>query len=360
MERRSFVQAAGLTGLAGALAAGAAPAVHAQVQTRWRMGPGTVPGFCAAADATVQLARRVAEMTGGGFQIDMLADSTAAMPSSRAIDAAVTGHVEIVHVATADLIARDEAFAFGAGMPFGLDARQMDAWLLSGSGEALMRTLHAEHGLVNLPGGHTGAPLGGWFHRPLARLDDLRGLRLQAGGITGQVLERLGAVTAARPAVEARSALQDGGLDAGLFAGPHDDLQMGLHRSASHCAYPAFGDGDCRFAFLVNPRAHAALPRQHQAVLEAAARQVHADILDRYDMLNPVALRKLVAAGTRLFRLPQDALDAAFEESQAVCAELCARNPAFRTLWADQRKVRADLALWQRFAAPGFDPAAIV
>ena len=350
MERRSFVQAAGLTGLAGVLAAGAAPAAATPGLIRWRLVPASVDGVGAASDAVAQLTRHVAEMTGGRFRIDVVADASGPVPPGSAIDAIRDGRIDIVHVPALDLTALDEAFALGAGLPFGLDARQMDAWLLAGRGQDLMRALHADHGLVNLPGGHTGASLGGWFHRPLTHADELQGLRLRATGLMAQVLARLGAVVSTLPPLEARSALRDGGLDAGLFSGPHDDLQLGLHRVAGHCAHPAFGDGGGRFVFLVCPRAHAALDRQDQAVLEAAARRVHVDVAARYEVLNPAALRELVAGGTRLFRLPQPVLDAAFEEVQALCAEQCARHPAFSALWNDQRQAQADMALWQRFA----------
>ena len=67
MERRSFIHK---TGIAGVLAAGAAPAiVNAQSNVRWRMAssfPKALDTIFGAADV---FARKVSDMTGGKFQI---------------------------------------------------------------------------------------------------------------------------------------------------------------------------------------------------------------------------------------------------------------------------------------------------
>ena len=67
MERRSFIQK---TGIAGVLAAGAAPAVvNAQANVRWRLAssfPKSLDTIVGAADV---FAKKVNDMTGGKFQI---------------------------------------------------------------------------------------------------------------------------------------------------------------------------------------------------------------------------------------------------------------------------------------------------
>ena len=69
MERRSFVQGAGL---AGVLAAGMAPAVvHAQANIRWRLASSFPKSLDTIYGAAEVFAKKVGEITGGKFQISV-------------------------------------------------------------------------------------------------------------------------------------------------------------------------------------------------------------------------------------------------------------------------------------------------
>ena len=68
MDRRSMIKHAGV---AGVLAAGAAPAVHAQAAIRWRLAssfPKALDTIYGAADV---FAKKVGEMSGGKFSISV-------------------------------------------------------------------------------------------------------------------------------------------------------------------------------------------------------------------------------------------------------------------------------------------------
>ena len=66
MERRSFVQGAGL---AGVLAAGVAPAVvHAQANIRWRLASSFPKSLDTIFGTAEVFSKQVSEMTGGKFQ----------------------------------------------------------------------------------------------------------------------------------------------------------------------------------------------------------------------------------------------------------------------------------------------------
>ncbi|TAL20726.1 MAG: ABC transporter substrate-binding protein, partial [Aquabacterium sp.] len=68
MKRRSFV---GQAGIAGVLAAGVAPAVHAQQAIRWRLAssfPKQLDTIFGAADV---FTKKVSEITSGKFQISV-------------------------------------------------------------------------------------------------------------------------------------------------------------------------------------------------------------------------------------------------------------------------------------------------
>lgn len=351
MERRSFVQGAGI---AGVLAAGVAPAVHAQAAIRWRLASSFPKSLDTIFGGAEYFARKVSDMTGGKFQISTHA-SGELMPPLGVLDGAQNGTVEIAHTAPYYFVGKDDTFAFGTAVPFGLNARQMNAWMIEGNGLKLLREFYAGYNIINFPGGNTGAQMGGWFRKPVTSLADLKGLRFRTAGIAGKVLERLGVVVQAIPPADIYSALEKGTIDAVEFVGPHDDMKLGFNRVAPHYAYPAFWEGGAQLDLFINQKAFAALPAEYKAIVEVAAFATHTDMLAKYDVKNPAALRQLVAGGTKLFRFPKDAMEAGFKEATALYAEIAAKNANFKKVHDDFVKFRAEQNLWFRFAEAGFD-----
>jgi TRAP-type mannitol/chloroaromatic compound transport system substrate-binding protein len=354
MERRSFVRGAGLAGMAGVLAAGVAPAVHAQASIRWRLASSFPKSLDTIFGGAEVFAKKVGEMTGGKFQISTH-PSGELMPPLGVLDGVQNGTVEIAHTAPYYFVGKDDTFALGTAIPFGLNARQMNAWMFEGNGLKLLHEFYANYGVTSFPGGNTGAQMGGWFRKPVGSLAELKGLRFRTAGIAGKVLERLGVVVQAIPPADIYPALEKGTIDAVEFVGPYDDQKLGFHKVAPNYAYPAFWEGGAQLDFFINQKAFNALPAEYRAIVEVAAGYTHMDMLAKYDLKNPTALRQLVAGGTKLFRFPKDAMEAGFKEANALYGEISAKNPAFKKIYDDMVKVRAEQNLWFRFAEAGFD-----
>jgi TRAP-type mannitol/chloroaromatic compound transport system substrate-binding protein len=227
--------------------------------------------------------------------------------------------------------------------------------MFEGNGLKLMREFYAGYSIINFPGGNTGAQMGGWYRKPINSLADLKGLRFRTVGVTGKVLERLGVVVQAMPGGEIYQALEKGTIDAAEWVGPYDDLKLGFNKVAPHYAYPAWWEGGPQLDFFINQKAFAALPAEYKAMIESAATQAHVDMQAKYDAKNPGALRQLVAGGTKLFRYPKDAMEAAFKEANGLYAEISAKNPAWKKVYEDFAKFRAEQNLWFKFAEAGFD-----
>ena len=66
---------------------------------------------------------------------------------------------------TLPLFRQDETFAWAAPSPFGLNSRQMSAWMFENNGLQLMREFYAKYNMINFPGGNTGAQMGGWYRK---------------------------------------------------------------------------------------------------------------------------------------------------------------------------------------------------
>ena len=145
MDRRSVIKNAGL---AGVLAAGVAPAVHAQAAIRWRLSssfPKALDTIHGAADV---FAQNVKAMSGGKFEISVHAAGEITPPFG-VVDAVQQGSIEMAHTAPYYFFGKDETFALGCAIPFGLNSRQMTAWMLHGNGMKLMREHYNNYNIVN-------------------------------------------------------------------------------------------------------------------------------------------------------------------------------------------------------------------
>jgi TRAP-type mannitol/chloroaromatic compound transport system substrate-binding protein len=351
MERRSFVRGAGL---AGVLAAGVAPAVHAQAAIRWRLASSFPKSLDTIYGAAEVFSKKVSEMTGGKFQVSV-ATPGEIVPAFGVVDAVQAGTVEMAHTAPYYFFGKDPTFALGCAIPFGLNSRQMTAWMFEGNGMKLMREFYANYNIINFVGGNTGAQMGGWWRKEIKSLKDLKGQKFRTGGFGGRVMERIGAVPQNIPGGEIYQALEKGTIDAAEWVGPYDDEKLGFYKVAKFYAYPGFWEGGPQLDFYVNNKAFESLSAENKAIVEAASAYAATEMQARYDARNPAALKRLVAGGARLFRFPKDVMDAAFKEAMALYSELNNTNPAWKKVYEDYSAFRRDANLWFRFTEASFD-----
>lgn len=351
MKRRSLVRDAGLAGILASLAA---PAIHAQPAVRWRLGMAYHPGLDAIAGGTELFARQLAQLSAGRFQVTLVPSEEPVM-SGDWLEALQQGEIEALHAVPTHFVALDECFALDSAIPFGLNSRQMNAWMLEGNGLRMLRDFYASHQVVNFPMGNTGAQMGGWFRHELQTLDDLDGLRMQIGGLGARVMQALGVAPQLLAAGEMTAALERGLLDAAEWVGPHDDRKLGLNRVTRHYYYPGWWEGGAQLSLYCNAKAWRNLPPDLRLMVELAAQSVHAAVQARYDVANPTALKQLVAAGVRVKPFPRVVVDAAFKASAALYAELSRRNPVWRRIYSDLAAFRREQNLWHRLAESSFD-----
>ncbi len=351
MDRRSLIKDAGI---AGVLAAGVAPAVHAQAAIRWRLAssfPKSLDTIFGAADI---FAAKVKAMSGGKFEITTHAAGEL-MPAFGVVDGVQQGTVEVAHTAPYYFFGKDECFALGCAIPFGLNSRQMTAWMFEGNGMKLMREFYAKYSIVNFPGGNTGAQMGGWFRKEIKSLADIKGLKFRIGGFGGKVLAPLGAVPQNIPGGEIYQALEKGTIDAAEWVGPYDDQKLGFNKVAPFYYYPGWWEGGPQLDFFINQKAYDGLSAENKAIIESATAEAHLIMQARYDARNPAALKQLVGAGTKLRPFPNDVMAAAFKSAMAIYEDLNSKNESWKKIYADYSKFRADQNLWFRFTEATFD-----
>ena len=341
-------------GVAGVLAAAAAPAVHAQPSVRWRLASSFPRSLDTIHGAAQVFAHKARQLSGGRFEVSVHAAGEL-MPAFDVVDGVQRGKVEAAHTAPYYFFDKDETFAIGGAIPFGLNSRQMSAWTFEGNGLKLMREFYAQFDIVHFPCGNTGAQMGGWMRREIRSSADLRGLKFRIGGFAGQVLERMGGAPRNIPGGDIHTALEKGAIDAAEWIGPYDDQKLGLHKVAPYYYYPGWWEGGLQLDLYVNRRAYHALPADLKEVVSAAATIAHVETQAKYDARNPAALKQLVVAGAKLRPFPGDVMTEAFKQSMALYDELSRRNENWRRVYSDFAKFRSEQNLWFRFTEATFD-----
>jgi TRAP-type mannitol/chloroaromatic compound transport system substrate-binding protein len=351
MKRRHFLAASG--GAAASFIA--APAIaQSMPEIRWRLTSGFPKSLDTLYGGADVLAKFVSESTDGRFQIQPFAAGEI-VGTFQALDAISNATVEMGHSSSYYYVGKDPTFAFASAAPFTMNARQQNAWMYHGGGLDLYNQFYAKHNVFMLPGGATGAQMGGWFRREIKTLDDLKGLKFRIAGLAGQVMAKLGVVPQQIPGADIYPALERGTIDAAEWVGPYDDEKLGFQRVAPFYYYPGFWEGPGMVHFFFNQQKWNELPKQYRAILQAAAGYVTVDMVAKYDALNPAALRRLVAAGAQLRPFSPEIMDASFTAANELYDEISATNPDFKRVYEHMRAFRNDEYLWFQVAEYSFD-----
>jgi len=352
MDRRSLIKRAGI---AGVLASGIAPAVHAQAAVRWRLASSFPKSLDTIFGSAVKMSETVKALSGGKFEISVHAGGEL-MPAFGNVDALQQNSLEMGQTAPYYFTGKDSIFAFGCAVPFGLTARQMDAWMEHGNGRKLMDAFYAKFNIKSFSAGNTGTQMGGWYRKEIKSVADLKGLKMRmGGGLFGEAMAKLGVVPQNMPAGDVYSALEKGTLDATEFVGPYDDEKLGFNKVAPFYYYPGWWEGGAELEFYVNQKAYDALSAENKAILEAACNVAARDMTAKYDAVNPIALKRLVAAKTQLKPFTKDVMDAGFKASMEVFAEHEAKSPEFKKIHQDMRAFQRDQILWSKFSEYRYD-----
>jgi TRAP-type mannitol/chloroaromatic compound transport system substrate-binding protein len=348
MNRRRII-ASGAAGIAGASALAAPNLASAQPRIRWRCPnsfPKTLDTLYGAAEI---IARRVREMSDGAFEITVSGPGEI-VPGLQILDAVGQGSVECGFTSSLFYFGKDPSLAISTTLPWGMASRAMFAWLNYGGGRDQLRDVFRDQGVVAIPAGCTGAQMGGWLKKEIKTPEDLRGLKFRIAGLGGSVMAKLGVIPQQIAPSDIYPALERGVIDGAEYIGPYDDEKLGFGQVAKFYYYPGFQEIAPSSDLLINQRAWDGLPKSYQSMLEVASAEAWSATAAKYDVLNPPALRRLVAGGTQLRPYPREVMTALYRAAQELYAELGAQNARFKRIHEHWDKFRLEQVQWFRVA----------
>lgn len=353
MERRDFVRklsagaAAGLTltACSSESSTGGAPAVQTAPRLRWRLASSFPRSSDIIFGAAEVLSERVAALTDDRFQIQVYPGGEL-VPSMEVMDAVQQGTVQMGHSAGYYFKGKNPALVFDTSVPFGLTARQQNAWLYYGDGGDLMRELYADFDIHPLPGGNTGAQMGGWFHEEINTPADLDGLKMRIPGLGGEVMDRLGVTVQVLAGGEVYLSLERGAIDAAEWIGPYDDERLGLHEVAPYYYYPGWWEPGPNLSFYINQSEWESLPSTYQEALQTAAAEANVRMVSEYDAKNPQALGRMLESGIQLRRFSDELMSQAQEATRSLFEEQAAASSQYRKIYENWRQFKNTSHQW--------------
>ena len=356
MQRRKFLRTAGVGAAATVTTAAiAAPAIaQSAPELNWRMTSSFPKSLDTLYGGAERLAKIVAEATDNKFQIRIFAAGEI-VPGLQVIDAVQNGTVEMGHTASYYFFGKDPTFALGTVIPFGLNTRQMNAWVTYGGGEEMLNDFYKGYNAYGIVAGNTNAQMGGWFRKEIKTLDDLKGLKFRIAGVGGEILAKLGVVPQQLAGGDIYPALEKGTIDAAEWVGPYDDQKLGFVKIAPNYYYPGWWEGNAAVHLFTGLDKWNTLPKNYQAILRMACAEVNTWTSAKYDSDNPKALRTLISAGSKLLPFSQPILEAAFGSATEVYAGMSAKNANFKKMYDAQMAFRKDEVLWFRVAENTYD-----
>ncbi len=302
--------------------------------------------------AAQRLAKIVEEMSGGRFRIEVFPGGQI-MPLLACFDATSQGTIEAFMGSQQYWRDKEPALEWFTTIPFGMNAEGMAAWYHQGDGLKLWEEASAPFNIVPRPAVANAPQMAGWFRKKINTIGDYKGLKMRIPNLGGKVLARAGATTVLTPGAEIYAALERGVIDASEWIGPHDDMKLGLHKTARYYYYPGWHEPGTTLGFGFNRKAYEALPLDLQRTLDHAAAAVHVYGSAEYHAKNAIALERLKTefkGKVEVIQLPAPVLRDLKKLSTEVIREESEKTPMARKVHASFTKFQALVGPWDHVA----------
>ena len=277
------------------------------------------------------------------------------VPALAVLDAVQNGTIEAGSTASYYYIGKDITFCFDCAVPFGLNARQQNAWMHHGGGLELLREFFAAYNVYNIPSGNTGTQMGGWFRKEINSLDDMKGLKFRCSGFAGLVLSRLGVVPQQIAGGDVYPALERGTIDAAEWVVLTTTKKWASTTPPSITTIPV-GGRDRRKLHRTSTKSTGSGCRRCTNLLWNALAWMRAYGCRANSTLKILrALRRLVANGAILKPFPREVMVSCYETAFQLYREIAASNANFKRILEPWLKFRDEQYLWFRVGENSFD-----
>ena len=345
-QRRRFLKTAS-AGAVGA-AAMAAPMIAVAQTTSLRF-QSTWPAKDIFHEYANDFAKKVNEMAGGRLKIEVL-PSGAVVPAFQLLEAVNKGTLDGGHGVVAYHYGKNSALAlWGSGPAYGMDPNMVLAWHNYGGGKALLDEIYKSINMdvvSYLYGPMPTQPLG-WFKKPIAKVEDLKGLKFRTVGLSVDIFTELGTAVNPLPGGEIVPALDRGLIDAAEFNNASSDRTLGFPDVAKNCMLQSFHQSGEQFEILFNGAKYKALPQDLRSIIDFAVQASSADMSWKAIERNSQDYIELKKAGVKFYKTPDAILRAQLEAWDKTLAKKAVDNALFTKVLNSQKAFAERAGQWQ-------------
>ena len=304
------------------------------------------PHYPILGDAANHIAKWTEEMSEGQLKIQVYGGGEL-IPPLEGFEAVSTGTAEMCHGVSYYWAGKAPATQFFASVPFGMNAQQMNAWILSGGGLALWEELYAPFNLLPLPAGNSGMQMGGWFNREINAISDLQGLKMRIPGLGGKVISKAGGSAVLSAGAEIFTNLERGVIDATEWIAPFHDFMMGFHKAAKYYYYPGWHEPGTTTELIINKSAFESLPKHLQAIVRTATARVNTWALSEFEAKNNAFLKILTEDHNIILKkFPDEVLKTLHKYSEEVVDEVVTADAMSNKVFASFEAFRNRVKGW--------------
>jgi len=294
-------------------------------------------------------AKKVNDMAGGRLKIEVL-PSGAVVPAFQLLEAVNKGTLDGGHGVVAYHYGKNSALAlWGSGPGFGMDANTVLAWHNYGGGKVLLEEIYKSLNMEvvsYLYGPMPTQPLG-WFKKPVAKVEDMKGLKFRTVGLAVDMFTEMGTAVNPLPGSEIVPALDRGLIDAAEFNNASSDRTLGFPDVVKNCMLQSFHQSGEQFEVLFNKAKYSALSQELRSIIDYAVQAASADMSWKAVQRNSQDYADMKKAGIKFYKTPDAVLRAQLAAWDKTIAKKADENPLFKKVLESQR-VFAERALqWQ-------------
>jgi TRAP-type mannitol/chloroaromatic compound transport system substrate-binding protein len=345
-KRRQFLKntAVGATGAAAL----AAPMISTAQPVTFRF-QSTWPAKDIFHEYANDFAKKVNDMAGGRLKIEVL-PSGSVVPAFQLLDAVNKGTLDGGHGVLAYHYPKSNALAlWGSGPAFGMDPNMVLAWHYYGGGKAILEEIYKSLNIdvVSFIYGPMPTQPLGWFKKPIAKVEDLKGLKYRTVGLAVDIFTELGSAVNPLPGSEVVPALDRGLIDAAEFNNATSDRILGFADVVKNCMLQSFHQSGEQFEILFNKGKYDALPAELKSVIDYAVQASSADMSWKAIERNSQDYIELKKAGVKFYKTPDAILRAQLDVWDKVIAKKSGENPAFKKVLDSQKAFAQRAGQWQ-------------
>jgi TRAP-type mannitol/chloroaromatic compound transport system substrate-binding protein len=294
-------------------------------------------------------AKKINDMAGSRLRIEVL-PSGSVVPAFQLLEGVAKGTLDGGHGVVAYHYGKNSALAlWGSGPGFGMDPNMLLSWHYYGGGKALLDEIYKSLNLevVSFLYGPMPTQPFGWFKKPIAKVDDIKGTKFRTVGLAVDMYTDMGAAVNPLPGGEIVPALDRGLIDGAEFNNASSDRLLGFPDVVKNCMLQSFHQSTEQFEILFNKGKYDGLPGELKSIIDYAVQAASADMSWKAIQRNSQDYIELKKQGVKFYKTPDAVLRAQLASWDKIMEKKGGENAMFKRILDSQRAFAERAGAWQ-------------